>query len=109
MAIRNWRFWRRAQAAAPLSAEGEALAPPRLPLPRPAAWSRPFRAVWGVVVAAFEALDSALCAFAIPFGVLIADPGKRFAVMFGVFALIYVLGSLTVPVLSLSALGLGYV
>jgi hypothetical protein len=96
-------FWRRRQEPAPL-AEAEAEAPPPPP-PK----TGPVHAVWDVLAAVFGALDRVLCAFAIPFGVLVADPRKRYAIMLSAFAVLYVLGALTIPVVPLVALAVGYV
>src|SRR4051794_36508576 len=102
MALRL-RFWRRREKAPDIPPPAE------VPPPPPPAKPGPIGAVWGAVVAVFEALDSALCAFAIPFGVLIADPLKRFSVMLGVFAVLFLLGALPMPTVPLIALGLAYV
>ena len=68
-----------------------------------------FQAVWGILGAVFTALDDALCWLAVPFGVRIADPGRRYALLLGMFAVIAILGTLPIPYLPLAALGFGYV
>jgi hypothetical protein len=45
----------------------------------------------------------------VPFGVRVRDPRRRYAILLGVFALIYVLGALPVRLLPLVALAFGYV
>jgi hypothetical protein len=67
------------------------------------------QAVWLILVAIFGALDDALCWLAVPFGTRITDPKRRYPVMLGVFAAIFVLGSMHVAVLSLVSLVFGYV
>lgn len=102
MALR-FAFWRRDPEPA---AEPEA---PEVPVAKPSGGRALVAAVWGAIVAAFQAVDAALCAFAIPFGVLVRDPLKRYAIMLGVFAGIYVLGVLSIPYVPLVALAIGYV
>jgi hypothetical protein len=69
----------------------------------------PFVRVWGIVWALLTALDRGLVWFAVPFGVNITDPRKRYPILLGVFTLIYVIGLLPTPTLPLIALALGYV
>src|SRR4029078_2877970 len=45
----------------------------------------------------------------VPFGVWVRDPRRRYALLLGMFVLIYVLGALPIAVLPLIALGFGYV
>jgi hypothetical protein len=97
-------FWRRKQKHAPAEAP-EPEVPPAPPPPR----TGPFHAAWSALTAAFAALDRGLCAFAIPFGVLVADPRKRYAIMLSAFAVIYVLGALPIRIVPLVALAVGYV
>jgi hypothetical protein len=61
------------------------------------------------VQATLSALDHAFSWFAVPFGVRVRDPRVRYALLLGVFVLIYVLGALPRPFLPLVALGFGYV
>jgi hypothetical protein len=68
----------------------------------------PFLALWRGVQAVFAGLDTVFSWFAIPFGVRISDPGRRFAVLLGVYAVIYVMGALPLSILPLVALGFGY-
>ena len=46
---------------------------------------------------------------AVPFGVRLRDPWRRFGLMLGLYALIYLLGSMSTPAVSLTALSVGYV
>ena len=54
-------------------------------------------------------LDRLLVNLATPFGVRITEPRKRYGILFGIYAVIYGIGSLPVPVLPLIALTVGYV
>jgi HEAT repeat protein len=76
---------------------------------RRSSWASPFLRLWGIVWAAFAGLDRLLVRFAEPFGVHIKDPLRRYAVFLGIYAVIYLLGSLKLPVIPLLALGIGYV
>src|SRR5262245_54254880 len=67
------------------------------------------RGIGDMLASLFEALDRGIAALATPFGVHITNPWKRFAVLQGVFLVIYVLGLLPVPWVPLVALALGYV
>lgn len=58
---------------------------------------------------AFTALDRGLVAFAVPFGVHVKDPRKRYAILLGVFAVLFVLGGVPLGGLSLAALGVAFV
>jgi hypothetical protein len=69
----------------------------------------PLGRVWEFLKALCHALDRGLVWFAVPFGVTIRDPRKRYPVLLGVFLAIYLIGLLSVGVLPLIALGLGYV
>ena len=99
-------FWRRRQDQAPVAVVVAEEVPPPPPPPSP---KGAFARVWEPVATAFGALDRALCSFAIPFGVLIADPRKRYSIMLSAFALIYVLGALPIRYLPLIPLAIGYV
>lgn len=82
------------------------------PPPKPPATARlltPFLAGWRGVQAVFSGLDHAFSLIAVPFGVRIRDPRPRYALMLGVYALIYLLGALPIHLLPLIALGFGYV
>jgi hypothetical protein len=68
----------------------------------------PFQLIWRAVQRVFNALDHAFSWLAVPFGVWVRDPGPRYALMLGTFAVIYVLGALPVHMLPLLALGYGY-
>ena len=58
---------------------------------------------------AFTRLDAWLVYLATPFGVRVKEPGKRYAIMLGIYAAIYLLGALPLPVVPLVALAIGYV
>jgi hypothetical protein len=79
------------------------------PRKQPTGFAALMQAVWGVLRTVFTALDDALCWLAVPFGVRIADPGRRFALLLSMFAAIAILGILPIPYLPLVALGFGYV
>jgi hypothetical protein len=68
----------------------------------------PFQRVWQGITGVLSALDHAFSWLAAPFGVWVRDPGPRFALLLGTFAVIYVLGSLPVRWVPLVALGYGY-
>jgi hypothetical protein len=55
------------------------------------------------------ALDRGFVWFAVPFGVRVRDPRRRYALLLGLYALIFALGALPVLVLPLAALAAGYV
>jgi hypothetical protein len=79
---------------------------PALPLRRTA------RSVWQgflfILSIVFNALDRALIVIAVPFGVHIREPRRRYAVLLGVFACLFVIGALPVPYLPLLALAAAY-
>lgn len=101
---------RRKAPAAPV--EPVAAEPP-LPPPAPPSllWRllTPLGVLWEGVRAFFRVLDRALCWFAIPFGVHVRDPRRRYAILLGLFALIYIAGALPISYLPLAALAFGYV
>jgi hypothetical protein len=101
------RFPFRRGSATPAAVE----APPPPPPPRrgKSRLLAPPKAAWRGAQGVLGAIDQALCWFAVPFGTRIADPRRRYAVLLGAFALIYVLGALPVPVVPLVALAVGYV
>ena len=68
----------------------------------------PRRGFGSVLLSWLQALDRGFAQLAIPFGVHIVDPRKRFAVLQGVFLVIYILGLLHLPWVPLIALGYGY-
>jgi hypothetical protein len=87
-----------------------AIEPP--PPPPPSFTSQalaPLRALWSAIQAVFAILDPAFSHFAVPFGARIQSPQRRYALMLGVFALIYVVGSLHISYLPLVALVFGYI
>ena len=69
----------------------------------------PFAVVWQGLSCAFTALDRGFAWLAIPFGVQVRDPVRRYAMLLGVYAVILVLGTLPSPTVSLTALALGYI
>ena len=58
---------------------------------------------------ALDAMDNGISLIAIPFGVLVREPRKRFAILQGVFAGLFLLGALPIPYVPLFALAVGYV
>ena len=54
-------------------------------------------------------LDRSLVYVATPFGVRVTESRKRYAILLGIYAVIYLLGALPIPVLPLVALTIGYV
>ena len=57
----------------------------------------------------FHALDRSLVYLATPFGVHVKEPGRRYAILLGIYAIIYLLGLLPIPVVPLVALTYGYI
>src|SRR6266545_7475909 len=68
-----------------------------------------FGTLWKILSGLLAALDQGFVWLAAPFGVHVRDPRRRYAILLGVFAIIYVLGLLPVSWLPLIALGFGYV
>jgi hypothetical protein len=101
------RFFRRR----PQPGEQDALskAPPVPPPAVPSRWLAPVLALWGILSGLFAGLDTAFSWFAVPFGVRIRQPQRRYALLLGTFAFLYVLGSLPLHLLPLLALLFGYV
>jgi HEAT repeat protein len=69
----------------------------------------PLRRLWQGIKPILLALDDALVAFAVPFGVQLRDPRRRLSVLLGVYLAIYVLAFLPIPLLPLAALVFGYI
>jgi hypothetical protein len=69
----------------------------------------PVRAAWRLIQKAFGTLDRGLVAAARPFGVDVVNPWKRYGVLLGVYAVIYLVALLPVPWLPLAALAFGYI
>jgi hypothetical protein len=65
--------------------------------------------IGGAVSLVLGGLNQALVWYARPFGVHIKDRYQRFALMQGIFLVIYVVGALPYPVVPLVALALGYI
>ncbi len=61
------------------------------------------------IQACFRALDSSLVLLARAFGVTILRPRQRYGTFLGVYAAVYVLAVAGIPVVTLLALGVGYV
>src|SRR5438874_1334927 len=105
MVSRFFTRWR-SQAEQVAAAEAPPVAPRR------SAASRVLAPVVGVsqgIGRVFAALDHAFAALAIPFGAQVRDPRIRYAILLGLFALIYVVGALPVHGVPLVALAFGYV
>jgi hypothetical protein len=88
-----------------------AFPPPPVSL-RPAVTARlltPFHAVWQLVALVFTTLDRGVAWLAVPFGTGVRDPVRRYALLLGLYTVLFVLGALPIPILSLSALAIGYV
>ncbi len=86
--------------------------PPATLSPRPSVTAHllaPFQAVGRLLVLVFTTLDRGFAWVAVPFGVGVRDPVRRYALLLGLYAVLFVLGALHVPILSLSALALGYI
>jgi hypothetical protein len=66
-------------------------------------------ALWGLVASAFAALDRGFAWLAVPFGVRVRDPLRRYAMLLGVFAVLFALGALPIPLVALPALVAAYV
>jgi hypothetical protein len=98
---------RRARPAEPVTVPATVPAVAPAP-PLTARVLNPFQKAWQGVRAALSALDYAFSWLAVPFGVWVRNPGTRYALLLGSFALIYILGALPAGYLSLAALGYGY-
>jgi hypothetical protein len=105
MAFRFFRLRQKVEVIATTEPEQSAV-PQRKP---PSGFSALMQVIGSVVLGVFGALDDGLCWLAVPFGVRIAHPLRRYALMLGLYAVIYVLGALRVGYLPLVALGFGYV
>ena len=95
-------FRRRSQPDQTPTAEAPA-APPAAAAPSP--WLAPVRVVGSV----FAALDRGFASLAVPFGVRVRDPVRRYALMLGLYTVLFVLGSQPSPGVSLPALAIAYV
>ena len=97
--------WLRRKQTPPMSAAPAAVpdaAPPVVP-------RSPWQRFAGWLAVALVAMDDAISAIAIPFGVRVREPRKRFAILQGVFAGLFLLGALPFAYVPLVALALGYV
>jgi hypothetical protein len=54
-------------------------------------------------------VDRLLVFVATPFGVRVTDARRRYAILLGIYAVIYILGVLPIPVVPLVALTIGYI
>lgn len=68
-----------------------------------------FQALWRLVVWVFATLDRGFVWLAVPFGVRVRDPVRRYAMLLGLFTVIFALGALPIPLLALPALAAGYI
>jgi hypothetical protein len=87
--------------------------PTALPIPqRPSVRARVLAVLlraWGLGKLVFATLDHAFVWLATPFGVRVREPVRRYALLLGLYAVLFILGALPIPILSLSALAIGYV
>ncbi len=65
--------------------------------------------LWDKAYAGFDALHDALVWLATPFGTNVRGPLRRYSILLGIYAVIYLIGALPIPILPLLALGIGYV
>ena len=82
------------------------------PVPPPPVTSRvlgPLQKLGNGLAALFTALDHGFAALAIPFGVRVRNPWQRYGMLLGLYTLLFILGSLSSQVVSLTALAIGYV
>jgi hypothetical protein len=100
--MKLWFFRRKADAQEVAVVAVEAAERPR-PLSARASGA------WQWLVDVCAALDRAFCWLATPFGAQVADPSRRYAIMLGAFALLFLAGALLPPTLALAALTFGYV
>jgi hypothetical protein len=98
--------WMKRKANAPVSPTVTAAVPDSAP---PIVPRSPWQRFTEGLSAALDAMDDAISGIAIPFGVQVREPRKRFAILQGVFAGLFVLGALPVPYVPLIALALGYI
>lgn len=68
-----------------------------------------FGSLWAGLSWLCASIDYAFSCLAVPFGVRIRDPKKRYPVLLGVFALLFAIGTLHIQLVPLIALGAGYV
>jgi hypothetical protein len=95
-----FRFLRRPQHPVPEA--------PPAPLSRPSWFLAPLLALSRGALGLLGLLDRGLVAFALPFGVVIRDPRRRYPVLLGMYAFLYVLALLPIPHLPLAALAVAY-
>jgi hypothetical protein len=69
----------------------------------------PFQAVGRFFVQAFTALDHGFAWLAVPFGARVRDPWRRYGMLLGLFAVLFLLGMLDVPNIALPALAVAYI
>ncbi len=97
--------WMKRKGMTPETADAAPATDPAPPIVPRSAWQR---FTEGLAVA-LDAMDNGIARIAIPFGVLVREPRKRFAILQGVFAGLFLLGALPIPYVPLFALGAGYV
>jgi hypothetical protein len=68
-----------------------------------------FRSAWGVFKQSLRTVDAALVECARPFGVNFVNPWTRYSIFVGVYAVVYSIAVLPLPIVSLCALGIGYI
>src|SRR5438067_378860 len=86
------------------------VAPPVPPRPSVAAClGASFPVLWRLVAGVLGALDRGFGWLAVPFGSRVRDPVRRYAMLLGLFAVLFGLGTLPFPLLALPALVAGYV
>jgi hypothetical protein len=68
-----------------------------------------FQALGRGAAAALAAVDGVLFWLAVPFGIQVRHPVRRYGILLGVFAVLFLLGALLPPALALAALAVGYV
>src|SRR5438270_2651442 len=98
-----------AESPRPREPDATALTQSPPPTPFPSALVRPFRWAWQGIRTLLGGLDDCLVYLATPFGVRVANPVKRYAILLGVYAAFYLLALLPVPGLPLVVLAAGYV
>src|SRR5438270_37283 len=98
-----------AESPRPREPDATALTQSPPPTPFPSALVRPFRWAWQGIRTLLGGLDDCLVYLAIPFGVRVADPVRRYAILLGVYAAIYLFALVPIPGLPLIALAAGYV
>ena len=98
--------WMKRKGNAPESADvAVPIMDPAPPIVPRSAWQRFTEAL----AVGLDAVDNGIALIAVPFGVRVREPRKRFAILQGVFAGLFLLGALPLPYVPLLALGAGYI